>query len=216
MAAPIATCRPHHRRSPGSASRPDTAAAKRAIGPAGWRRASARQPAHPALSPEISATEDRRNQVRAGAKGVGRRAQRSRQVFGGHGKRGKRRRREGRHRPDAANHGGCAVSLDSDAIAEGSSRRRARRSLAADMAISGLTPSDRPSDRPPADRNESGRFGEDGSDTDGPAAQLGAILLLDGREERVEVDGEVAEHGATIGGRCGASMRAAAIGRAVT
>ena len=51
---------------------------------------------------------------------------------------------DGRHRPDAANHGGCAVSLDRDAIAEGSSRRRARRSLAADIAISGLTPSDRP------------------------------------------------------------------------
>ena len=48
------------------------------------------------------------------------------------------------HRPDAANHGGSAVSLDRDDIAEGSSRRRARRSLAADMAISGLTPSDRP------------------------------------------------------------------------
>jgi len=33
--------------------------------------------------------------------------------------------------------------LDRDAIAEGSSRRRARRSLAAHIAISGLTPSDR-------------------------------------------------------------------------
>lgn len=57
-----------------------------------------------------------------------------------------------------------------------------------------------------ADRNEAGRFGEDGSDTDGPAAQLGAILLLDGREERVEVDGEVAEHGATIERVRGASI----------
>jgi hypothetical protein len=34
--------------------------------------------------------------------------------------------------------------LDRDDIAEGSSRRRARRSRAADIAISGLTPSDRP------------------------------------------------------------------------
>ena len=57
MAAPIATFRPHHRRSPGGASRPGTAAAKRAIGPAGGRRASARQPAQLALSPEMSATE---------------------------------------------------------------------------------------------------------------------------------------------------------------
>jgi iduronate 2-sulfatase len=51
---------------------------------------------------------------------------------------------KGRHLPDAANHGGCSVSLDRDDIAEGSSRRRARLSLAADIAISGLTPSDRP------------------------------------------------------------------------
>ena len=87
---------------------------------------------------------DRRNQVRAVATGVGRRVQRSRQVFGGRGKRAKRRRMERRHRPEAANHGGRAVSLDCDASEEGSSRRRARRSLAADMAISGLTPSDRP------------------------------------------------------------------------
>ena len=87
---------------------------------------------------------DRRNKVRAGATGVGRRVQRSRQVLGGRGQRAKRRRREGRHRPDAANPGGCAVSLNRDDIAEGSSRRRARRSLAADIAISGLTPSDRP------------------------------------------------------------------------
>ena len=99
---------------------------------------------HLALSPEMSPTEDRRNQVRAVATGAGRRVQRSRQVFRGRGQRAKRRRREGRHRPDAANHGGCAVSLDRDAIAEGSSRRRARRSLAPDIANSGLTPSDRP------------------------------------------------------------------------
>ena len=92
---------------------------------------------------------DRRNQVRAGATGGGRRVERSRQVFGERGKRAKRRRREGRHRPDAANHGGGAVSLDRDDIAEGSSRRRARRSLAADMAISGLTPSARPQRIPP-------------------------------------------------------------------
>jgi len=45
--------------------------------------------------------------------------------------------------PDAVNHGGGAVSLGRDDIAEGSSRRRARRSLAADIALSGLTPSDR-------------------------------------------------------------------------
>jgi hypothetical protein len=57
-----------------------------------------------------------------------------------------------------------------------------------------------------ADRNESGGFGEEGSNTDGPAAQFGAILLLDGREERVEVDGEVAEHGATIERVRGASI----------
>ena len=86
---------------------------------------------------------DRRNQVRAVATGAGRRVQRSRQVFRGRGKRAKRRRLERRHRPDAANPGGRAVSLDRDAIAEASSRRRARRSLAADIAISGLTPSDR-------------------------------------------------------------------------
>ena len=73
-------------------------------------------------------------------------------VFRGRGKRAKRRRMEGRHRPDAANPGGRAVSLDRDAIAEGSSRRRARRSLAADIAISGLTPSDRsPGPEPVAD-----------------------------------------------------------------
>ncbi|MEN9632383.1 MAG: hypothetical protein RL077_787 [Verrucomicrobiota bacterium] len=41
------------------------------------------------------------------------------------GKCAKRRRMDGRHRPDTANHGGCAVSLDRDDIAEGSSRRRA-------------------------------------------------------------------------------------------
>ena len=40
--------------------------------------------------------------------------------------------------------GGGVERGDRDDIAEGSSRRRARRSLAADMAISGLTPSDRP------------------------------------------------------------------------
>ena len=90
---------------------------------------------------------DRRNQVRVVATGVGRRVQISRQVFGGRGKRAKRRRMKGRHRPDAANHGGCAVSLDRDDIPEGASRRRARRSLAADSAISGLTPSTWP--RPP-------------------------------------------------------------------
>ncbi len=56
---------------------------------------------------------DRRNQVRAVATGVGRRVQRSRQVFGGRGKRTKRRRREGRHRPDAANPGGCASIVGS-------------------------------------------------------------------------------------------------------
>jgi len=53
-------------------------------------------------SNEVDVTVPRR----AVATGVGRRVERSRQAFGGRGKRAKRRGMEGRHRPDAANHGG--------------------------------------------------------------------------------------------------------------
>lgn len=48
-----------------------------------------------------------------------------------------------------------------------------------------------------ADGDEAGGLGEDGGDGDGSAAEFGAVLLFDGGEERVEVEGEVAErHGA--------------------
>ena len=58
-----------------------------------------------------------------------------------------RRRMEGRHRPEAADHGRCAPSMDRDDIDDGASRRRARLSLATDLAISGLTPDAAPQPR---------------------------------------------------------------------
>lgn len=47
-----------------------------------------------------------------------------------------------------------------------------------------------------AEGDEAGGLGEHGDDADGFAAQLGPLLLFDGGEERIEIDGEIAErHG---------------------
>ena len=51
-----------------------------------------------------------------------------------------------------------------------------------------------------ADGDRAGGLGDDGHDDDGLATQLRALLLLDGGEEGIEVDGERAEHGAMVGG----------------
>ncbi len=51
-----------------------------------------------------------------------------------------------------------------------------------------------------ADGNEPGGLGEDGHDADGFAAELRPLLLLDGGEEGIEVDGEIAEgHEGSVG-----------------
>ena len=50
------------------------------------------------------------------------------------------------------------------------------------------------------DGDAAGRLGHHRHDADGLAAQLRALLLLDGGEVGVEIDGERAEHGPILGG----------------